>query len=115
MTHIANQRIKLGGKVYKTGQTIVLTEADLNALPEGAVSLKSESDPDAPSVFGPPAPSELTEEFRLSVAVSGLEDGDFKKDGNIRADSLKRLIEEVGFDVSAEQVAKIKSDLDGKE
>jgi hypothetical protein len=38
MTHIANQRIKKGGKHYAPGDPITLSKDDLKDLPEGAAS-----------------------------------------------------------------------------
>ena len=110
MTHIANQRIKMGGKYYMPGDPILLSKDDLADLPTGAVSPANEAEtPDMPP---------LTDEERaakLKAAVAELADDDFKKDGDIRADSLKALIEALDFEVTADQVAEIKTTPDGAE
>ncbi|WP_420011011.1 hypothetical protein [Tateyamaria sp.] len=104
MTHIANQRIKMGGKYYMPGDPIAPSEDDLADLPTGAVSLVGEAETsEAPEL------SDEERDAKLKAAVAELADADFKKDGNIRADSLKLLIEKVGFDVTADQVAEIKT------
>lgn len=92
MSHIANQRIKKGGKVILPGQPINLTEEELAELPDGAVSA---------------APVTLTDE--LIDAVSALPAEAFRKDGEIRTDALKELCEHLGYDVTAEQVAEARA------
>lgn len=104
MTHIANQRIKMGGKYYMPGDPIAPSDDDLADLPPDAVSTEK-------------APEQSDEErvAKLQAAVTELADGDFKKDGDIRADSLKLLSERLGFDVTAGQVAEIKVAAGGAE
>lgn len=97
MTHVANQRIKKGGKTYLSGDPIPLADDELWDLPDGAVS-KVLPDPDAA-----PAPE------TLSLAVDALPDGAFKKDGGIRAEALRGLVEHLGFEVTAEDVSAVKA------
>ena len=46
---------------------------------------------------------------RLAAAVAALTEADFRKDGVIRAESLRQLIETLGFAVTAEAVAGVKA------
>jgi hypothetical protein len=119
MTHIANQRIKLGGEYYRPGDPITPSEQDLEDLPKGAASPKPdfvETVADA-AVKLQGALLEIAQDNRshqqtkLDAAVAELTDADFKKDGDIRADSLKQLVQKLGFDVTAEQVGASKETL----
>lgn len=109
MTHIANQRIKQNGKYITAGNPITLTEDELRDLPKGAASIAPEVVNDQLHEFV----SDLTEEQvgKLAGAVANLPDEHFKKDGDIRKDSLATLIEALGFDVTAEDVAAAKPTL----
>lgn len=109
MGFIANQRIKHRGKYVLAGEPIDLTKDERKELPAGSVS---ETD-DAP-VIEPPV-DDAERAARLNEAVKNLAAKDFKKDGNIRADSLKMLTQQVGFDVTAEEVATVKTALSAPE
>ena len=109
MTHVANQRIKKDGKSYLPGDTIELTEDELAELPEEAVSLA-----DVAARMEPALSDEQRAE-RLTAAVAGLTDADFRKDGVIRAESLRQLIETLGFEVTAEAVAEQRTESGSKE
>lgn len=116
MSHIANQRIKKGGKLYRAGEPIELTEDDLAELPEGAAS-PVEDDTDNAAEGIAEVASKLKDALeavstdpevrakRLNEAVSTLTEDDFKKDGEIRADALRALNERLGFEVTAEDVS----------
>lgn len=104
MTHIAHQRIKVGGLHYAAGDPVVLTERDLAELPEGAASPQPAGDP-APIVT-PAAKAALD---ALSEAVDALKPSDFRQDGTIRSGALRSLNEQLGFEVTAEDVAAVKA------
>lgn len=112
MAYIANQRIKVGGELYQVGDLVDLTEEVLAELPPGAVSPMEKVEPDA---SGRKSGQEKQPDdadgkaVALEAAVADLDERDFKQDGNIRADSLRRLAEKLGFDITAEDVADAKS------
>ena len=103
MTHIANQRIKKGGKHYAPGDPITLSKDDLKDLPEGAASPARDAPQDEP-----PAPLDDAQTAKLKAAVARLKPGAFKQDGAIRAGALKHLNESLGFAVSVADVASAK-------
>lgn len=107
MTHIANQRIKKGGKYYAPGDPITLSEAEAAALPKGAVSPRPTAGDEAGTA--PPPLSDVARAERLKAAVDALTEADFKKDGGIRADALRELSESLGFEVTADAVAGLKA------
>ena len=96
MTHVANQRIKKDGRSYLPGDPIELTGDELAELPEGAVS----------PVADTPQVSDEERAEHLAATVKALSDADFRKDGVIRAESLRQLNDTLGFEVTAEVVAE---------
>ena len=109
MTHIAQQRIKKGGKYFAAGDPIALTEKELAELPNGAVvpGDSTASDDDASQTTS----VELTDEQQtaLAKAVAALKPTAFKQDGEIRAGALKGLNDQLDFDVTVEAVAAVKA------
>lgn len=103
MTHVANQRIKKGGKLYAPGDPITLSKEDMKDLPEGAVSPAGDASQDEP-----PAPLDDAQIAKLKAAVAKLKPGAFKQDGEIRAGALKHLNESLGFAVTVADVAAAK-------
>ena len=101
MSHVANQRIKKGGKYFAAGDPITLTDEELKDLPEGVVSAQ-DGDSEAETV----APVVLTEDqqAQLQPVVAKLKPGAFKQDGEIRAGALKHLNDTLGFAVTAADV-----------
>lgn len=112
MSHIANQRIKAGGRHYKAGEPVELTDEQLADLPAGAVR---EADADEETGGGGDFASTVADTaVKLSDALTSLQDPDpnaglkaavqalgpeaFKKDGNPRAATLRELSEEFGRD-----------------
>lgn len=125
MTHVANQRLKIDGKAYAAGDPITFEGEIPDDIPEGAVSEAAPEKADAPQEPansdaagqagdpGQPSAPLLTEDEQsrldaLTNVVDQLPTGDFKKDGGIRADALKGLIETLGFEVTAEDVAAVR-------
>ena len=126
MTHVANQRIKKDGKSYLPGDPIELTGDELAELPDGAVSPvaaeasdvtpqsaqtgKKDDDGAGGTVDGDGVQKPAGDQAgRLAASVAALTDADFRKDGVIRAESLRQLIETLGFEVTAEAVAEVKA------
>ncbi|WP_171182205.1 hypothetical protein [Ruegeria sp. HKCCD8929] len=106
MSHIANHRIKKDGKYYAAGDPIELTDDDLAELPDGAVR---DADPDDEAANDNAGLSEEEKFEALRAAVKELPDTVFKKDGEIRADALKALNEQLGMQLTAENVAVAKA------
>ncbi|WP_282093044.1 hypothetical protein [Epibacterium ulvae] len=123
MSHIANMRIKKDGKIHKVGQPVSLTEEDLARLPQGAATAMTE---EAAEAFAATAAdlaiklqavlSETAEQAQdekkfqaLKAAVAGLPEEAFRVDGDARADTLKTLSADLGFDVTAEAVAIVRT------
>lgn len=106
MSHIANHRIKKDGKYYAAGEPIELTDNELAELPDGAVR---DADPDDEAANDNASLSEEEKFEALREAVKELPDAAFKKDGEIRADALKALNEQLGMQLTAENVAVAKT------
>lgn len=101
MSHVANQRIKKGGKYFAAGDPITLTDEELKDLPEGVVSAQ---DDDSDAETAEPVALSVDRQAQLKAAVAKLKPGAFKQDGEIRAGALKHLNEKLGFAVSAADV-----------
>ncbi|MGH1577710.1 hypothetical protein [Planktotalea sp.] len=99
MTHIAQQRIKKGGKVYLPNDPIELTEDELAELPEGAVTEGNVADEPVE-----PSPLDNAQQAQLKDAVAKLKATAFKQDGEIRAGALKGLNDQLDFAVGVEDV-----------
>lgn len=115
MAHIANERIKKGGKFYAAGSSIELSKEELAELPVGAVredetaQAVSETD-DASSQQNGNADTTDAETFaKVRAAVLELTPEDFKQDGDIRSGALKTLNEKLGMQLTAENVAVAKN------
>ncbi|KIC38155.1 hypothetical protein RA27_20535 [Ruegeria sp. ANG-R] len=105
MSHIANHRIKKGGKYYAADERIDLTEDELTDLPDGAVR---EADPEDDADDQDAVPTDDAKVEALKKALSELPESAFKKDGDIRADALKALNDHLGFETTAAAVAIFK-------
>lgn len=114
-TYIAEMRIRHNGEPYKAGDKIELDDDELNALPKGAVKVMpdiidttTESGTDENKVSAPTlTPEEQEAHDKLVAAVDALDAGAFKKDGGIRKDTLEQLVADLGFDITADDVATI--------
>lgn len=95
MTYQANQRFKFRGEWYLAGDPIELTEGELEELGDVLVS----------PVLAPEEEGALE---AVTAAVDALLPEAFKKDGTIRADALRDLCKDLGFEVTAEDVASIR-------
>lgn len=111
MTHIANQRIKMGGTYYTAGDPITLTQDDLKALPHDAVIVNDdfEETTDESNQTQDASLSD-NQKVALKAAVAKLKPGAFKQDGEIRSGALKGLNDQMDFVVTVEAVAAIKSE-----
>jgi hypothetical protein len=107
MTHIANQRIKMGGKYYMPGDPIAPSEDELADLPTGAVSPADEAET-SDTLERAPLSEEQT--ASLKAAIAKLKPSAFKQDGEIRAGALKGLNQSLGFIVSADDVAAVQGE-----
>ncbi len=111
MTHIARQRIKVGGLYYAAGDPVELTEADLADLPKGAASPRTGEAADIAPASDPVMTIDEQAKAALEVltaAVDALTPEDFRQDGEIRAGALRALNETLGFEVTAEDVAAVR-------
>lgn len=114
-TYIAQMRIRLNGKLYKPNAPIELTDDELKELPKGAVAAmgadtdQPKDDPADTSTVTPPvlSPEEQAANDKLVAAVDALDEEAFKKDGGIRKDALEQLKADLGFEVTADDVAAI--------
>lgn len=106
MSHVANQRIKKGGKYFAAGDPISLTEEELKDLPEGVVSAQ---DGDSEVDTAEPVALSEDQQAQLKAAVAKLKPGAFKQDGEIRAGALKHLNQSLGFIVRVSDVAAVKA------
>lgn len=114
-TFIAKMRIRHNGKLYMPDDPIELDDEELKALPKGAVAALAAGGDTAPEGAGdnadatqPPLSAEEQEAHdKLVAAVDALDATAFKKDGGIRKDALEQLVADLGFAVTADDVATI--------
>ena len=100
MKYLTQQCIRHGGKFYKSGEPIELKAADYKALPKDAVLADAQED----DIDVDGADTNVVDNARFLEAISTLADDDFKKDGEIRAASLRELNDLLGAELTVEDV-----------
>lgn len=93
---------KVGGERRKPGATVSVDAVTLDHLVQAGAAERPVA------LAGAGALSQDEREQALKDALAELSDDAFKKDGGIRADALRELVGELGFEVTAERVAELR-------
>lgn len=114
-TFIANTRIRHNGELYTVGDKIELTDGEVATLPEGAVRALlpiTDVSTDIATIDAGSAPTLTADEQavhdKMVAAVDALGADAFKQDGGIRKGALDQLVADLGFTVTADDVAAIR-------